>query len=178
MKKFRSILLVMSILMALLLWVVTLTNPDEWRNSLSAFATSPFAVPYNAMHVFGMAFWFLGVAINTRRYKFSPLFGLKIRHSDVDIAVGLGMGAILVTNMYHVYTWHVISTILTFALALFNVVFTGPKRDILLRWVCVAVGVLAFCIGYWTDIIHFLLGEIIGMSVVAFGMLRQMYRYD
>lgn len=198
-KVLRTVLLVGSILSTLVLWLTR----HEWQNSLSAFASSQNAVWYNLMHVMGILFWALNSAGKSRYMKHSPFIPkywkkkkvfylkgikwrykplkyyelLKIRHGDLDIIVAMGMGAILVTNMYLAYTWHVVVTIATLVLAIFNIIFTSPKRDIVFRFILGAGAVAAFIVGYWTDF-HFLVGEVLAMSLIAFGMIRQIWKYD
>ena len=174
-KKFRTILIIGSLLSTAMLWLTR----SEWQNSLSAFASSDNAQWYNLMHVLAMAFWLLNAAAFNRAHKKSWIFNdrITIRHANLDIITGLGMGMILVTNMYLVYTWHVIFTVSTFAVALFNLIFTAPKKDLVFRWVLASLAIVSFVTGYFTSF-HFLVGEVLAMALIGVGMLRQIWRYD
>lgn len=100
-----------------------------------------------------------------------------VRHGAIDHAVGYGMGLILVTNMYVAYDWHVIFTAGTLAIALFNIIFTAPKIELIYRWVLAGIAVTAFLVGYLTPF-HFLVGEVIAMACIAVAMMRQIWKYD
>jgi len=172
-KAFRSALLLGSLAAILPLWLTR----SAWKNSLSAFASSDNAQYYNLMHVLGLAFWLLNAQAPNRAYTATRLLGVTIKHGNIDILTGLLMGGILVTNMYLVYTWHIVFTVATLAVALFNILVTAPKADLIYRWIFAALALAAFVLGYFTEF-HFLVGEALAMAMIAMGMARQIWIYD
>lgn len=125
------------------------------------------------MHIMAVSFFFINGAAKNRIDKYTN----GIRHGKLDYIVAMGMGLILVTNMYVAYTWHVIFTASTLAIALFNIIFTAPKVELGYRWVLTGIAVTAFLVGYLTEF-HFLIGEVIAMACVAVAMIRQIWKYD
>lgn len=157
MKQLKTVLLTLSIAFG---WMVYITRDPE-LNSLSAHAITANNVFYNLMHL--CASWFFLLNARYKRYA-------------TEYILALGMGLILAFDMYKHTTFHNLFTLLTLLLASFTLLWN--RKDTLDKWFgisCVAGATGVFALGYFTDIIYFLVAEIWAMTFIAVGKLKEIH---
>ena len=157
MKTLKTILLSITFISALLLWITR----ESYLPSLSAFALSDNASWYRLMHL-SMTWFFLINAMDFKKYA-------------TEFILALGIGLILIFDMYHHPLIHNLATAFTIALACFTLIVNAKsslKENIAIG--LVAIAVIIFLIGYLTNF-HLLLAEIIVMALISTGKLIEIH---
>jgi len=157
MKLLKTIMLSITFLSAVMLWLTR----DEYLGSLSAFALSDNALYYRLMHL-SMTWFFLINAIEFKKYA-------------TEFILALGVGLILIFDMYQFPVIHNISTAMVILLACFTLIVNA--KSTLKKWVAVllVIGAIgSFVIGYFTNF-HLLLAEIITIVFIAVGKLIEIH---
>lgn len=162
MKTLKRILLIASPVFAALLWVTR----SEYLDSLSAFALSDNLVFYNLMHVSMLSFFMLNAQ---DYYRFNKNFIL-------ELLVGFGFGMILSFDMYNNLILHDIFTVGTMLLAGFTLIRNSNGFETHVMWALSSIAVVVFLLGFFISTIHHLLAEIIAISALSIGKLREINR--
>ena len=158
MKTLKTILLGVTFLSAGLLW----WTRDEWLGSLSAFALSDNVLFYRSMHLSMFAFFL----INSRFKKYATEYFLA-----------LGIGLILVFDMYHHPTIHFWATLLTILLACFTLIVNAESSlNKTFAGFMIGGALTSFACGYFIESFHFLLAEVLCMGFIATGKLKEIYK--
>ena len=155
MKLLKTILVAISFISAGLLWITR----EKYLPSLSAFALSPNAMFYRAMHISMMLFLMIN-AVDFKKYA-------------TEFALAGGMGLILIFDMYNTPTLHNVLTVSTVLLACVTLL-VNSKINKKVAWGLIIGAVGIFAYGYFTDF-HFLLAEVLCMACLSAGKLVEIY---
>jgi hypothetical protein len=153
-KIIKTILTVVSITSAILLWVTR----EEWLPSLSAFALSTNVLWYRTMHISAIIF----CTIDGARRKSSYF-------------LAFGMSLILIFDMYHHTLIHNIATASTLLLACILLLVENKGFERIVMVPIVLSAVLFFSVGYFNSTFHFLMAEILALGCIYIGKLREIW---
>lgn len=153
----RTILILLILLMPILIWATKI----EQLPSLSAYALSPNAIYYRAMHLFGS--WLFLIE------------GQKFRR-HLDMVTGICMGFILIVDMYFSGTVHNIFTASTMGLASFGIIYYSHWRylgtNILISACAIAAFLLGLLLPYTSSIFW---GEVFAMFCIGVSRARRVW---
>ena len=152
-KWLNTILYSLSLIMIPFLWATR----AEFLPSLSAFANQHNSIFYELMHGFAI----FGYAYHWWRTR-----------NVIDLLVAIGLGGILVFDMYNYPTLHNVITAATFIVAIFNDMYLASNKELPLAIMRSTVGAALFLLGlaFWD--VHLFFAEAMAMLCVLVGRLR------
>lgn len=153
-KILRTVLIIISVASAITLWFTR----SEWLNSLSSFALSENVMWYRTMHICAILFLMSDARNNKHSYY-----------------LAFGMSLILIFDMYHHFWLHTIFTASTLAFACFSIIYNNLGFEKNVMYFLSFVAIFIFCIGYFVQSFHFLMAEIIALSCIYIGKLREIW---
>lgn len=158
MKFLKTLLLLTTLISSILLWE---TKPQPLP-SLSAFALEDNALYYRIM-LLSASWFFLINALEFKKYV-------------TEYILALGMGLILVFDMYHFPITHNIIVGVTFLLACITLIINTHKQlNEALAMVIVILAILTFIVGYFEESIHLLFAEVVAMTLISTGKLIEIH---
>ena len=155
-KTIITTLYVVSILSACLVWFTR----TEWLPSLSAFALSDNAIFYRMMHI--TASW----ALLMDYVKYNRVYnGL----------IGVGMGLILMFDMYNFNFLHNLFTAIVLLYACYSVLKQTKGFEFSVSIFLTGIALLVFGLGYFIDSFHLLMAEIMAIGSILVAKLRELW---
>lgn len=156
----RTILILLILLMPILLWATKI----EQLPSLSAYALSPNALYYRAMHLFG-SWLFL---VEGQKFK---------RH--LDMLTGICMGFILIVDVYFSQIFHNIFTAATMGLAVLSIIYYSDFRNLGTNIMIATSALAAFLLGLYLPYTSSVFwGEVFAMFCIAVSRARRVWLYE